>query len=89
MIINIQDVKIDTKDITKLYPVAIVGTGYEHDTTQISLEWLYSEGVGKVTVAGYAIVFHLANSEKKEFFYSTREDFDNAITLLQRQLNTK
>ncbi|MBD3808044.1 MAG: phosphomannomutase [Epsilonproteobacteria bacterium] len=89
MIIDIQETKIDTRDITKLYPAAIVGTGYDNEVTHISLEWLESEGAGKVTVAGYAIVFHLTGDEKKEFYYSTRESFDEAIAMLKSQLNPK
>lgn len=89
MIINIQDTKIDTADITKLYPVAIIGTGYEDETTHISLEWLESEGQGKVVVAGYAIVVHLGNEERKEFFYPTKDDLDKGIAHLQNQLNSK
>lgn len=89
MFINIEDTKIDTRDITKIYPVAIVCTGYEDETTHISLEWLDSEGVGKVSVVGYAIIFNIATGEKKEFFYKNRDDFDEAIVVLQNQLNSK
>ncbi|MDD5359612.1 MAG: phosphomannomutase [Sulfurovaceae bacterium] len=89
MIISIQDIKINTNDIKKLYPVAIVSTGYEDETTHISLEWLDNEGVGKVEVIGYAIIFQLVSDEKKEFFYKNRDDFDEAIVELQNQLNSK
>lgn len=89
MIINIQEIKINTNDIKKLYPVAIVGTGYENETTHISLKWLESEGVGKVEVIGYAIIFQLLQDEKKEFFYKNRDEFDEAIIALQNQLNSK
>ena len=48
MIITIQEKTFDTAKITQLYPAAVVKTGYENETTQVSLEWLDVEAKGKV-----------------------------------------
>ncbi len=89
MILTIADIQLDSKLITKLYPVAIVGTGEENETTHISLEWLETEGIGKVVVAGYALVVNLQDGVKKEFFYHTKEELSKEIISIQEQLASK
>ncbi|MBN2721805.1 MAG: phosphomannomutase [Campylobacterales bacterium] len=89
MILTIADTQLDTSLITKLYPVAIVGTGEENETTHISLEWLETEGVGKVMVAGYAIVVNLQDGVKKEFFYHTKDELTKEIISIQEQFASK
>lgn len=86
MIITIGETQFDTVEIIKLYPVAIVGTGEDDETTHISLEWLETEGMGKVSVIGYAIVVQMQDGSKKEFFYPTREEFDESISKVKLQL---
>ena len=48
MIIKIENKDINLSNIKQLYPAAIVKTGYEDETTQVSLEWLEIEAKGKV-----------------------------------------
>lgn len=89
MILTIADTQLDTTQITKLYPVAIVGTGEENETTHISIEWLETEGVGKVVVFGYAIVVNLQDGTKKDFFYKTKEELTQEIISIQEQFASK
>ncbi|MDD5406231.1 MAG: phosphomannomutase [Sulfurovaceae bacterium] len=89
MILTIADTRLDTTHITNLYPVAIVETGEENETTHISLEWLETEGIGKVVVAGYAIVVSLQDGTKKDFFYHTKEELNKEIVSIQNQFISK
>jgi len=86
MIITIEDKQFETADITQLYPAVLVKTGYEDETTQMSLEWLDVEAKGKVEVDGFGIFIHLKNEEKLSFLYDSREALDEAIGKLARQL---
>ena len=67
MIITIEDKQFDTKNITQLYPAAVVKTGYEDETTQVSLEWIAVEAKGKVEIVGYGLFIHLG--EEETYFY--------------------
>lgn len=89
MIITIQEKKFDTSKITQLYPAAVVKTGYEDETTQVSLEWLDVEAKGKVELVGYGIFLHLGEEEKLSFMFDTKEEMDAEIAALARQLNHK
>jgi len=53
MIITIEDKQFDTKDITQLYPAAVIKTVYEDETTHVSLEWIEMESKGKVEIVSY------------------------------------
>ncbi len=86
MIIDIENEKFDTRDITQLYPAAIVKTGYKDETTQMSLEWLEVESKGKVELEGYAIFVHLTQDVVRSFTYSSREELDSAVARLALQL---
>ena len=86
MIITIQNKQFDTKAITQLYPAAIVKTGHEDETTQVSLQWLDIESKGKVEVAGYGIFVHLGEEEKHEFIFETREEMDALAGEIAAQL---
>ena len=86
MIITIQDKQFDTKKITQLYPAAVVKTGYEEETTQVSLQWLDIESQGKVEVVGFGIFVHLGEHEKYEFIYPTREEMDALAGEIASQL---
>jgi hypothetical protein len=79
MIITIEDKSFDTAKITQLYPAAIIKTGYENETTQMSLEWLEVEAKGKVEVEGFGIFVHLGEEERHSFVYESREELDEAI----------
>jgi len=86
MIITIQDKQFDTKAITQLYPAAVVKTGYEDETTQVSLEWLEVEAKGKVEVVGYGIFVHLGEEEQYSFIFPTREEMDEEAGRIAAQI---
>ena len=86
MIITIQEKQFDTAKITQLYPAAVVKTGYEDETTQVSLEWLDVEAKGKVEVVGFGIFIHLGEEEKHTFMFDTKEQMDEEIGYIASQL---
>jgi hypothetical protein len=88
MIITIQEKQFDTKEITQLYPAALVKTGFEDETTQVSLEWLDSESNGKVEVAGFGIFVHLGETQKEHFFFESRAEMDAEIARISLQLRS-
>jgi len=88
MIITIQEKQFDTKEITQLYPAALVKTGFEDEVTQVSLEWLDIESKGKVEVAGFAIFVHLGETRKERFFFKTRSEMDAEIAMISVQLRS-
>lgn len=87
MIIKIENRDINLSNIKQLYPAGIVKTGYEDETTQVSLEWLEIEAKGKVEVVGFKIFVELKNSEKFSFFYDTKEQLFNSIANISKQIN--
>jgi hypothetical protein len=87
MIITIKDKKFDTVMITQLYTAAIVKTGYEDETTQVSLEWLDVEAKDKVELVGYGIFIHLSEDEKYTFMFDTKEEMDEEIYRISLQIN--
>ena len=86
MIITIQEKQFDTKEITQLYPAAVIKTGYEDETTQVSLEWLDVESKGKVDVVGFGIFLYLGEEEKHTFMFDTKEEMDREIGRIASQL---
>jgi hypothetical protein len=86
MIITIQNKQFDTKEITQLYPAAIVKTGFEDETTQVSLEWLDVESKGKVEVVGFGIFLHLGEEKKHTFMFDSKEEMDAEIGKIASQL---
>ena len=86
MIITIEDKQFDTKDITQLYPAAVVKTGHEDETTQVSLEWIEVEAKGKVEVVGYGLFVNLGEEEKHTFMFDTKEEMDEAAGRIAAQL---
>lgn len=86
MIITIEDKQFDTKDITQLYPAAVVKTGHEDETTQMSLEWIDLESKGKVEIVGYGVFVNLGDEDKYSFVFDTREEMDVAIGKIASQL---
>ena len=85
MIITIKDQEFDTAKITQLYPAAVVKTGYEDETTQVSLEWLDVEAKGKVELVGFGIFIHLSEDEKHTFMFDTKEEMDEEIGYIASQ----
>jgi len=86
MIITIEDKQFDTKEITQLYPAVVIKTGYEDETTQVSLEWIEVEGKDKVEVVGYGLFLILAEEEKHSFIFDTKEEMDEAAGKIAAQL---
>ena len=87
MIITIKDKEFDTAKITQLYPAAVVKTGYEDETTQVSLEWLDVEAKGKVEVVGFGIFLHLGEEDKHTFMFDTKDEMDEEIGYIASQIN--
>lgn len=88
MIITIEDKQFDTKDITQLYPAAVIKTGYEDETTQVSLEWIAVEAKGKVEIVGYGLFVILSEEEKHSFIFDTKEEMDAAAGRIAAQLKS-
>ena len=88
MIITIKNQQFDTKEITQLYPAAVVKTGHKDETTQVSLEWIDVEAKGKVEVVGYGLFIHLGKEKKYSFIFDTREEMDTAAGRIAAQLHT-
>ncbi len=86
MIIRIKNKEFDTANITQLYPAAVVKTGFEDETTQVSLEWLDVEAKGKVDVVGFGIFIHLGEEEKHSFMFNTKEEMDEEIGAIAAQI---
>jgi len=86
MIITIEDKQFDTQEITQLYPAVVIKTGYEDETTQVSLEWIEVEGKDKVEVVGYGLFLILAEEEKHSFIFDTKEEMDEAAGKIAAQL---
>lgn len=84
--ITIEDKQFDTAKITQLYPAAVVKTGYEDETTQVSLEWLEIESKGKVEVVGFGLFVHLGEEERHSFIFDTKEEMDEAAGRIASQL---
>ena len=89
MIITIKEKQFDTAEITQLYPAAVVKTGHEDETTQVSLEWLDVEAKGKVELVGYGIFLHLVEEEKYTFMFDTKEEMDEEIGHIASQFKEK
>jgi hypothetical protein len=85
MIITIKEKQFDTAKITQLYPAAVVKTGHEDETTQVSLEWLDVEAKGKVELVGYGIFIHFSEDEKHTFMFDTKEEMDEEIGYIASQ----
>ncbi|HFQ61705.1 MAG TPA: phosphomannomutase [Epsilonproteobacteria bacterium] len=86
MILTIEDKQFDTKEITQLYPAVVIKTGYEDETTQVSLEWIEVEGKDKVEIVGYGLFVILHEEEKYSFIFDTKEKMDEAAGKIAAQL---
>jgi hypothetical protein len=86
MMITIQNQQFDTRQITQLYPAALIDTGCEGETAPMSLEWLDTESQGRVQVVGYGLFVHMGREEKHSFVYETRAALEEAVTALGAQL---
>ena len=86
MILTIENKQFDTKDITQLYPAVVIKTGYENETTQVSLDWIAVEGKDKVEIVGYGLFVILKEEEKYSFVFDTKEEMDQAAGKIATQL---
>jgi len=86
MILTIEDKKFDTKEITQLYPAVLIKTGYEDETTQVSLEWIEVEGKDKVEIVGYGLFLILGDEDKHSFIFNTKEEMDEVAGKIAVQL---
>ena len=86
MIITIEDKQFETKEITQLYPAAVVKTGQGDETTQVSLEWIEVEAKGKVELVGYGLFVHLGEEVRHTFMFDTKEEMDAAAGRVAAQL---
>ncbi len=81
---KIEDQVFQKEEISRLYPAAIIKTGYEDEVTQISLEWVdeqISKGQ-KVEIVHFAIFVYLKNQSVKSFSYPDRTALENALDKL-------
>ena len=86
MILTIEEKQFETKNITQLYPAVVIKTGYEDETTQVSLEWIETEAKDKVEIVGYGIFIHIGEDEKHSFIFETRAKMDESIGKIASQL---
>jgi len=86
MLIKIDDIEFDPKDIKQLYPAAVIKTGEGDETTQVSMQWIENEGKGKVELVGYAIYVHLGEDDVHEFMYDTKEEMDKVSAHIAEQI---
>jgi len=85
--LTIEDKTFNLKEIKQLYPAVIIKTGYEDETTEMSLEWMEIESKGRVEMVGYGLFVILENKEKYTFEYRDRESLDIEISKVAKQFN--
>jgi len=86
MLITIENIEFDPKDIKQLYPAAVIRTGDGDETTQVSMQWIENEGKGKVDLVGYGIFVHLGEDDIHEFMYDTKEEMDAVSAHIAEQI---
>lgn len=84
--ITIEDKQFDLQIVKGLYPAVLVKTGYEDETTEMSLEWIDIESKGRVEIAGYGIFVVISDEEKYSFLYDSRDKLNIAMGKLAEQL---
>jgi len=87
LIITIEEQRVELQTIKQLYPAAIIKTGYQDETTQVSLEWLEMESKGQVELVEFAIFLELKDGSKKSFLYPSKEALFEAIGAIAQQMN--
>ena len=84
--LTIEDKTFNLKDIKQLYPAAVVKTGYEDETTEMSMEWIDTESKGRVEIVGYGLFIVIDEETKHSFIFKKREDLDALIVEISQQL---
>ena len=87
--IHIENQTVELDEIKQLYPAAIIKTGYQDETTQVSLEWLDIESKGKVELVEYAIFLELKDGNKYSFGYLDKEKLFASIKAISNQIHAK
>jgi len=85
--LTIEDKTFNLKDIKQLYPAVLVMTGHGDETTEMSLEWIDNESKGRVEIAGYGLFILISDEKKYSFVYKSREELDECIGLVAKQIN--
>ena len=86
MTITIEDETFNAKEITQLYPAAVIKTGQDDETTQVSLHWVENEGKDKVEIVGYGLFLHLGAEDKHTFMFDTREEMEAVSIRVAEQI---
>lgn len=84
--LTIDDKVFKLKDIKQLYPAAVIKTGYEEETTEMSLEWIEAESKGRVEIVGYGIFVVISDEEKYSFVRKTRDELEALIGTIANQM---
>jgi len=85
MIIKIEDKEFESKNITRLYPAAVIKTGDGDEMTQISLEWIETNK-SKVEVVGYGLFVNIGKDVKYSFVYDTQEEMEALMCRVVKEL---
>ena len=86
MQIKIENRTFKLEEIKKLYPAALVKTGYRDELTEVSLEWIDTEAKNMVEIDSYGIFIILKNQQKFSFLYKNRTDLEKEINKLSNNL---
>ncbi|HIC77642.1 MAG TPA: phosphomannomutase [Sulfurovum sp.] len=89
MMIKIDEEEFDPKEITQLYPAAVIKTGNGDETTQVSMQWVEKEGKDKVDLVGYGIFIHLGKDDVRTFMYDTRAEMDEVAASISEQIKQR
>ena len=84
--LTIEDNTFNLKDIKQLYPAVLVKTGYEDETTEMSIEWIDTESKGRVEIVGYGLFIVIDENTKHSFIFKKREELDALIVEISQQL---
>ncbi len=82
MKIIIEDTEFDKKEITQLYPAAMIPTGEDNELTQISLEWYDTQEKSDIKAVKFGIFVYLKDKSIQPFFYDSREELNEALLKL-------
>jgi len=84
--IKIEDREFKKENIQRLYPAAMIKSGYEDELTPISLEWMESQMDNKdVELVKYAIFVHEKNGAVTPFYYEDLPKLQEALDKLSQQ----
>ena len=89
MMIKIDEEEFDPKEITQLYPAAVIKTGNGDETTQVSMQWVEKEGKDKVDLVGYGIFIHLGKDDIRTFMYDTKAEMDEVAASISEQIKQR